>query len=135
MSTRSTRTVTLELIRLTDPPGSDTGSADGYFGPTRHYLEVEVSYDDGAALFSGSRPRGYYLRVGPVTRQTQGNGGETHGFTLFSAKSLLLAPAKRFSYTTLVKVAGAAKQHGDYESLKHAVLEKHHLTLAEGDPS
>jgi len=131
----SRRSIALELLPLTTP---DTpGSADGYFGPTKHYLEVEVSYNEGGMnYFSGSRAaRGYYLRVTPVTRQTinrpDGSSGAMSGFTMFSGQSMLLAEAKRFSAPTLAKVAAGAKSHGFYESLKRAVLQKENLTIVE----
>lgn len=127
----SKRSRQLELIRLVDPPGNEkTASADGYFGPHEHYLEVEVSYDDGTNIFSGNRSRrGYYVSAAPIYHQKSGTG-TTKGYLLFSGKKLLVAEAKRFSEKALDAAAVAAKQHPDYEHLKAAVLEKHNLTVA-----
>lgn len=56
----SKRSITIEEVPLLPPNGSEPNPAK------RHYLDVEVTYDDGKALFSGPRQRGYRLRVSPV---------------------------------------------------------------------
>ena len=132
------RSVQLELIPLVNSNTKpDTGSADGYFGPMRHYLEVEVSYNEGGMnYFTGGRTaRGYYLRAQPVTRQTtthhDGTKGEMSGFMLGTGAATLLEPATRFSDKTLAKIAAGAKSRTTYEPFKASVIVRHGLILAD----
>ena len=122
------RRILIALLGLSKPdiPGDGV-----YFGPTKHYLEIEVAYNEGGMnYFNGTRPaRGYYLRVTPVTKQETKNGSTT-GFTMFSGTSALLEPATRYSAKTLNRIAKSAKDSPEYERLKMLVLTRENLTLA-----
>jgi hypothetical protein len=131
---------TIELVPLVNPK-PDAPDSTGYFGPTEHFLEVEVYYNAGGMnMFSGSsKARGYYMRSTPITRQitnhSNGTKGVMQGFMLFSGSSILLEEAKRFSATSLDRLAGVARLHPRYSELKDAVIAKHNLTVKPDGPA
>jgi hypothetical protein len=130
------RSITVELIPLTPPADETPRAPDSYFGPKRHFLEVEVAYNAGGMnYFSGeTAARGYYLRMTPVYKETSKSGGESTGFTMFTGRALLLSPAKRYSATTLVKVAALAMAHPRYAAMMASTLAANNRTLLTPEP-
>ena len=73
------------------------------------HLEVSVSYDKGGANYfsGGTKPRGYYLSVTPVTKSAT-----SISFTMFTGYSRFLLETKRFSEKQFANAIEMAK---DYE--------------------
>lgn len=93
-------------------------------------LDVELRYELGGVnpFTSNNEPRGYFLSVGPMTRD------EARGmrrFMAWSGTKMLVEPANRFSQKKLEEVAAKVPEHPDYKRLIQLVAAKNKLTLAE----
>lgn len=101
----SSRSINLGRARTVEQPVPDE------YNPQREHevrwLEVSVSYDDGAAIFSGPRQRGYYAHASVVVEERRpGSGIVGRKFELFkSGRKAFLAPAARFSQKQLEQQA------------------------------
>lgn len=105
------RQIELGRARTVEQPQPD--KFDTHEFETR-WLELSVSYDDGAAIFSGPRQRGYYAHATVIVEERKpGSGFIGRKFTLFgSGRKALLAPAARFSQKQLEVQASAGRPSG-----------------------
>lgn len=126
------REIQLGRARTTEQPQPD--KFDTHEFETR-WLELSVSYDDGAAIFSGPRQRGYYAHATVIVEERRpGSGFIGRKFTLFGAgRKAFLAPAKRFSQKQLEDQAFAFLRNvTGIETLVQAALETTSFSLPPG---
>jgi len=126
------RQIELGRARTVEQPQPD--EFDTHEFETR-WLEVSVSYDDGAAVFSGPRQRGYYAHATVIVEERKpGSGFIGRKFTLFgSGRKMLLAPATRFGQKQLEVQADAFARNIDaLTGLVDAALETTGFSLAPG---
>lgn len=116
---------TLPTVEQPQPDAYDTHEHE-----TR-VLEVEVAYDDGAALFSGPRRRGYYLHgTVVVIERRPGSGFIGRKFELYkSGRKAFIAEASRFSDKQLRKHAEAVAGSGLVKAVVAQTLDLTGFTL------
>jgi len=119
----SDRKIELTRLEITNPEDPDR--------PGKTTLDVVVYYDLGGPNYftDGNSPRGYYLRVSPITRRDSWNS-----YVGFSGVKILLQAADRFSQKVLEQVAATALQHEMYPKVLAAVVAKGNFVLADQTP-
>lgn len=106
------------------------------------HFKLSVYYDKGGLCYATykTKPRGYYLSVGPIAVEDRGDGVVCTKFTMFSGTCVVLEETKRLNRKQLEAHFSAAKNQIKYKSgqawdLMAAKLAEAGATLASEEPA